>query len=64
MKLHLQQDSMEMSMQLLRSFPQIKTNDYQRDPLGRVIVDAASGVPLAQTLQNQGKTTPDIVGLF
>jgi hypothetical protein len=51
-------------MQLLRSFPQIKTNDYQRDPLGRVIVDAASGVPLAQTLQNQGKTTPDIVGLF
>jgi hypothetical protein len=31
-----------------------------------VIVDAASGVPLAQaTLQNQGKTTPDyIVGLF
>jgi TonB-linked SusC/RagA family outer membrane protein len=48
------------------AFPQIKTNDYQRDPLGRVIVDAASGVPLAQaTLQNQGKTTPDyIVGLF
>ena len=44
------------------AFPQIKTNDYQRDPSGRIIVDAISGIPLAQnTLQNQGKTTPDYV---
>jgi hypothetical protein len=37
MKLHLQQQDSMVSMQLLRSFPQIKTNDYQRDPLGRVM---------------------------
>lgn len=44
------------------AFPQIKTNDYQRDPSGRIIVDAASGIPLAEkTLKNQGKTTPDYI---
>ena len=47
------------------AFPQIKTNDYQRDASGRIIVDAASGIPLEEsTLRSQGKTTPDyILGL-
>jgi hypothetical protein len=52
---HLQQQDSMVSMQLLRSFPQIKTNDYQRDPLGRVIVDAASGVPLAQANSSKSR---------
>ncbi|MDO6807109.1 TonB-dependent receptor [Zobellia galactanivorans] len=46
------------------SYPLLKTTDYQRDELGRVIV-GDDGDPLeASDLQIQGKTTPDyIVGL-
>jgi TonB-linked SusC/RagA family outer membrane protein len=47
------------------AFPQIKANTYQRDPLGRIVVDAASGAPLeVATLKSLGKTIPDyILGL-
>jgi TonB-linked SusC/RagA family outer membrane protein len=48
-----------------QAFPQIKANVYERDPQGRIVVDAASGHPITQTdLQSLGKTTPDyILGL-
>jgi outer membrane receptor protein involved in Fe transport len=47
------------------AFPQMKANVYDRDPQGRIIVDAASGHPTTKTdLQELGKTTPDyILGL-
>lgn len=47
------------------AFPQIKANDYERDPQGRLIVDPVSGHPLIKTgLHSLGKTTPDyILGL-
>ncbi|MDG1042237.1 MAG: SusC/RagA family TonB-linked outer membrane protein [Flavobacteriaceae bacterium] len=45
-------------------FPQMKATSYQRDPQGRVIIDAASGNPQVGELKNMGKTTPDyILGL-
>jgi len=44
------------------AFPQMKANVYQRDDLGRIIVDAADGVPLtADGLESLGKTTPDYI---
>jgi TonB-linked SusC/RagA family outer membrane protein len=48
-----------------QAFPQMKANVYQRDPQGRIVVDAASGHPITETgLVSLGKTTPDyIVGL-
>lgn len=48
-----------------QAFPQMKANVYQRDPQGRIVVDAASGHPVTETgLFSLGKTTPDyIVGL-
>ncbi|MFC2104945.1 SusC/RagA family TonB-linked outer membrane protein, partial [Bacteroidota bacterium] len=47
------------------AFPQIKTNAYERDPQGRIVVDAVSGLPETQEgLHNMGKVTPDyILGL-
>jgi len=46
------------------AFPQIKAASYERDPQGRVIIDAVSGNPLVGGLKNLGKTTPDyVVGL-
>ncbi len=48
-----------------KAFPQMKANVYERDPLGRIVVDPSSGHPLTKTdLQELGKTTPDyILGL-
>ena len=47
------------------AFPQIKANVYERDPEGRIVVDAVSGHPIqADELENMGKSTPDyIIGL-
>jgi len=47
------------------AFPQLKANDYARDPQGRIIIDPVSGNPTTQDgLINLGKTTPDyILGL-
>ncbi|MCB2194718.1 MAG: SusC/RagA family TonB-linked outer membrane protein [Bacteroidetes bacterium] len=47
------------------AFPQIKTNAYERDPQGRIVVDPVSGHPeTREGLYSMGKTTPDyIVGL-
>jgi TonB-linked SusC/RagA family outer membrane protein len=45
-------------------YPLIKTNVYQRDDQGRVIVDASGDPQEASGLEFQGKTTPDYtVGL-
>jgi len=44
------------------AYPQLKANDYARDPQGRIIIDPVSGYPTTQDgLQNLGKTTPDYV---
>lgn len=44
------------------AFPQIKANVYERDPQGRIVVDAASGHPKTKEgLENLGKTTPDYI---
>jgi TonB-linked SusC/RagA family outer membrane protein len=47
------------------AFPQIKANTYERDPQGRIVVDATSGHPkTVAELKNMGKTMPDyILGL-
>ncbi|MBI9055838.1 MAG: SusC/RagA family TonB-linked outer membrane protein [Bacteroidales bacterium] len=47
------------------TYPQLKANDYARDPQGRIIIDPVSGYPTTKDgLQNLGKTTPDyIMGL-
>ncbi|WP_299254071.1 SusC/RagA family TonB-linked outer membrane protein [uncultured Lacinutrix sp.] len=43
------------------AFPQIQATSYERDPQGRIIVDAANGNPLVGGLKELGKTTPDYV---
>jgi len=47
------------------AFPQIKSNTYQRDPQGRLIVDPATGWPKANSeLSSLGSSMPDyIMGL-
>jgi len=47
------------------AFPQMKATAYERDPQGRIVVDATSGRPImAEGLKALGKTTPDyILGL-
>ncbi|MCB2195158.1 MAG: SusC/RagA family TonB-linked outer membrane protein [Bacteroidetes bacterium] len=47
------------------AYPQIKTNIYERDPQGRIVVDPVSGHPQTKEgLYNMGKATPDyIMGL-
>ena len=46
------------------AFPQIKASSYVRDPLGRIVVDGQTGIPIKGDLKNMGKTTPDyILGL-
>jgi hypothetical protein len=47
------------------AFPQLKSNIYERDPQGRIVVDPVSGHPQTEEgLYSMGKTTPDyIVGL-
>jgi TonB-linked SusC/RagA family outer membrane protein len=46
------------------AFPQIKASSYERDPLGRIVVDGDSGIPVKGDPKKLGKTTPDyILGL-
>ena len=46
-------------------YPTIKTTSYERDPQGRIVVDADTGYPIqASGLQTQGSTVPEfVVGL-
>jgi TonB-linked SusC/RagA family outer membrane protein len=45
-----------------QSFPYLKTSSFQRDPQGRVVVDAASGWPFkASATVGRGNTTPKYV---
>jgi TonB-linked SusC/RagA family outer membrane protein len=42
-----------------QQYPQLKTTDWKRDPQGRVIVDAVTGLPSRNpTLINAGQTNP------
>ena len=44
------------------NYPQIKANVYERDPQGRIVVDATSGSPIQQDgLENLGQTTPKYI---
>jgi len=46
------------------AYPQIKATSYERDPQGRVVIDAATGNPKVGGLKSLGQTTPKyIVGL-
>jgi TonB-linked SusC/RagA family outer membrane protein len=46
------------------AFPQMKATSYERDPQGRVVIDAATGNPIVGGLKSLGQTTPKyIVGL-
>lgn len=44
-----------------KAFPQIKAQSYVRDPMGRVVIDQATGNPIVGDVESHGKTTPDYI---
>ncbi|HBH47942.1 MAG TPA: hypothetical protein DDX98_04850 [Bacteroidales bacterium] len=44
-----------------KSYPQIKTISYVRNPDGKIVIDPATGNPVIGELEAKGKTTPEVI---